>query len=197
MNYLDKDMITEAILNTKRISDKIENYSLFNETKIPLTPLPPKDEWYPINSEIINKYKNIKELYNDTYEHHTYLIHKIFEGIDYRKIPFVEMKKTLERIDLECSELVGITQNLKEPMGAYLTTMQKNMDIIWQVSVVGCGRGSAVGWIINYLLDITQINPLKQEGMELQHWRFLCQERPDFPKQYWGLVVNPTKGCVA
>jgi len=180
MNYLDKDKITEAILNTKKIADKVENYDLFNETKIPLTPLPPKEEWYPINIEIINKYKNMRGLYNDIYEHHTYLIHKIFEGINYRKIPFAEMKETLDRIDLECGELVGITQNLKEPMGAYLTTMQKNMDIIWKVSVVGCGRGSAVGWIINYLLDITQINPLKQEGMELQHWRFLTAERPDF-----------------
>jgi DNA polymerase-3 subunit alpha len=180
MDYLDKDVVTEAILNTKRIADKIENYDLFNKTKIPLTPLPPKEDWYPVNLETINKYENIKALYKDTYEHHTYLIHRIFEGINYRKIPFVEMKDTLDRIDLECGELVGITQKLNEPMGAYLTTMQKNMDIIWEVSVVGCGRGSAVGWIINYLLDITQINPLKQEGMKLQHWRFLTAERPDF-----------------
>lgn len=180
MDYLDKDIITEAILNTKKIADKIVNYDLFNKTKIPLTPLPPKEDWYPINLETINKYKSMKDLYNDTYEHHTYLIHRIFEGINYREIPFVEMKETLDRIDLECSELVGITQKLEEPMGAYLTTMQKNMDIIWEVSVVGCGRGSAVGWIINYLLDITQINPLKQEGMKLQHWRFLTAERPDF-----------------
>lgn len=180
MDYLDSEIITKAILNTKEIANKIKEYDLFNKTKIPLTPLPNKELWYPVNLDIINKYKNIKKLYEDEYEHHTYLVHKIFEGINYRKIPFIEMKETLERIDLECSELVGITEKLYEPMGAYLTTMQKNMDIIWQVSVVGCGRGSAVGWIINYLLDITQINPLKQEGMKLQHWRFLTAERPDF-----------------
>ncbi|MBN1074673.1 DNA polymerase III subunit alpha [Clostridium botulinum] len=180
MDYLDRNIINEAILNTKTIANKITDYDLFNKTKIPLTPLPKKTEWYPIDLEIINKYKNIKELYNDSYEHHTYLIHKIFEGINYRKIPFIDMKETLERVDLECGELLGITKKLLEPMGAYLTTMQKNMEIIWGVSVVGCGRGSAVGWIINYLLDITQINPLKQQGMKLQHWRFLTAERPDF-----------------
>ena len=59
--------------------------------------------------------------------------------------------------------------------------MQKNTDLIWEVSCIGAGRGSGVGWVINYLLGITQINPIKQEGMKLQHWRFLNSERVTFP----------------
>ena len=52
------------------------------------------------------------------------------------------------------------------------------MDVIWEESFVGVGRGSAVCWVINYLLGITDINPLKQP-IEMQHWRFASKERPD------------------
>lgn len=184
-DYLDKEIIEESINNTVKIKDSItDDYGLFNKTEIPLTPLPPKEEWYPVNLDIIENYPNIKALYYDEYEHHTYLIHQIFRGINKRKIPFTEMKATLERIDLEASELVGITEHLNNPMGAYLTTFQKTLEIIWKVSVVGCGRGSAVGWIINYLLEITDINPLKQKGMTFRHWRFLSAERPDYWQKF-------------
>jgi DNA polymerase III subunit alpha len=180
-DYIDKDIITKAILNTKEIANKIKTYDWFKSPKIPLTPLPNEEEWYPVNLNTIRKYKNIYTLYKDKYIYHKYLVHRIFKGIEYRNIPMIEMNDTLKRVDLECEELIGISEALKQPVGAYLTTMEKNMDIIWSKSVVGCGRGSAVGWIINYLLDITQINPLKQEGMTLQHWRFLSKSRPDFP----------------
>ena len=197
MDYIDEDIITKAILNTKEIANKIKSYDWFKSPKIPLTPLPDEKEWYPVNLNTIRKHKNIYTLYNDEYIYHKYLIHRIFKGIEYRNIPMIEMNDTLKRIDIECEELIGISNKLSQPVGAYLTTMEKNMDIIWSKSVVGCGRGSAVGWIINYLLDITQLNPLKQEGMKLPHWRFLTKDRPEMPKQYWAIVVNPTKGCVA
>lgn len=181
MNYLGEDIITEAILNTKRIADKCENYDWFKTQQIPLTPLPPKEEWYPVDEKVVNKYPNIKAIYEDEYEHHTYLIHQIFRGIHDRKINVFDMEETLQRVDLECSELVGISANLKQPTGGYLTTMQVIEDLLWEVSIVGCGRGSAVGWTINYLLNITQLNPLKQDGMKLQHWRFMNAERVTFP----------------
>lgn len=66
-------------------------------------------------------------------------------------------------------------------MGAYLVTMQKYIDLLWDNNiVVGTGRGSAVGFICNYLLGITQVNPLTQ-GIELPYWRFLNKERAEYP----------------
>lgn len=179
MDYIEEDIITEAILNTKTISNKCQNYDWFHSPKIPITPLPPKEEWYDFDKNILEEYPNMKSLYNDKYEHHTYLIHEIFKGIEYRKISKEDMKETLDRVELESGELVGIAEKLKEPIGAYFISMKKNEDIIWEVSVIGAGRGSAVSWIINYLLDITQINPLKQENIQMPHWRFLTKERPE------------------
>lgn len=179
IDYIEEGIITKAILNTKEIANKCEVYDWFHSPKIPLTPLPPKEEWYDFDKTILKKYKNINSLYNDKYDHHTYLIHEIFRGIEYRKIPKEDMKETLDRINLECGELVGIAKKLNEPIGGYFISMKKNEDIIWEVSIIGAGRGSAVSWIINYLLDITQVNPLKQENIQMPHWRFLTKERPE------------------
>ena len=186
MNYLDEKIIDSSILNTVEILNKCDvgennDYGLFKTTEIPLTPLPPKEDWYPVDINLINKFKYIKALYEDEYEHHTYLIHQIFKGLKERNIKETDYQEYFERINIECKELCGITKKLHEPMGGYLTTMQKNMDLIWEVSLVGVGRGSAVGEEINYLLEITDIDPLRQEGMKLQHWRFLSAERPDYP----------------
>lgn len=196
LDYLDEEDITIAILNTKVIANKVENYSLHASPKIPTIPLSNEQEWYEVDEELIEQYPHIKELYYSDEPQHRFLIHQLFKGISENKIPSVALYGTLKRVDIECKELIGISKALNQPVGAYLVTMQKLVDIIWQRSVIGAGRGSAVGWVTNYLLGITQVNPLTQ-GFDMPHWRFLSAERPDMPKQYWALAVNPAKGCVA
>jgi len=180
IDYLESEDIEKAILNTKEIADKIVGYEFFAESIIPLTKLPNKSEWYPVDKKILNKYQYIKELYEDKEIQHKYLIAQIFKGIEEREIKKEKLDDVLERINIECKEIIGASKVKHQPMGAYLVTMQKNIDIIWEEaeSFVGPGRGSANGYIINYLLGITQVNPLEQ-GVEMPHWRFMSAERPD------------------
>ena len=66
-------------------------------------------------------------------------------------------------------------------MADYFITMSKIIDICWNEagSLVGPSRGSAGALLINYLLGITQMNPVE---MELPFvWRFLHPSRPDLP----------------
>jgi DNA polymerase-3 subunit alpha len=179
MNYLSKEDIEVGIFSTKEISDKIVGYNLFAESIIPLTKLPKNSEWYEFNCNL-SKYPHIKKMFESEESQHKYLISQIFRGIEERNIDKTEIEETLERVDLECKEILGASEAKKQPMGAYLVTMQKNVDIIWEEaeSIVGAGRGSANGYIIDYLLGITQVNPLKQ-GVEMPHWRFMSAERPD------------------
>ena len=46
-------------------------------------------------------------------------------------------------------------------MSSYFITMNKYVDIIWNEAnaILGVSRGSALGFIINYLLEIVQVNP--------------------------------------
>jgi len=180
MDYLEIEDIEKAILNTKEITDKVKGYDFFAESIIPLRKLPKKSEWYSVNQKILDKYPYIKELYEDIENQHTFLITQIFKGIEEREIKKEKLDDVLERVNIECKEITGASKVKHQPMGAYLNTMQKNIDIIWEEaeSFVGPGRGSANGYIINYLLGITQVNPLEQ-GVEMPHWRFMSAERPD------------------
>lgn len=55
--------------------------------------------------------------------------------------------------------------------------MRKLLQIVWDTgSLVGPGRGSVGCFYTAYLLDITQIDPIKYE---LPYWRFLSAERAD------------------
>lgn len=180
MGYLDKDTIDKAILNTSKIAAQCETYDWFHSPVIPLTKLPNKAEWYPIDKTLLNKSPNLKKMYEDKYLYHTYLVHQIFKGLDFRHIKEEDYDKVFNRIDVEANAILKTSEVLQQPVGAYLTTMQKNVELIWQVSLVGCGRGSGVGFIINYLLGITDVNPLTQ-GLKLQHWRFINPERVSYP----------------
>ena len=78
-DYIDEDIITQAILNTKGILDKIETYDWFADPVIPLTPLPPKDEWFKVDEQEILQYPGIYSMYNNRFEHNKYLVHKLME----------------------------------------------------------------------------------------------------------------------
>lgn len=55
---------------------------------------------------------------------------------------------------------------------AYYLNLQKIIDVVWKAgSIVGPGRGSGVGFLLLYILDITQINPLR-ETTKTFAWRF-------------------------
>ena len=198
MEYIDKGIIERAIMNTKRIMDSCEvgennDYGLFKPTKIPLTPLPNKEKWYEFNTDIIKSYKYIDKIYNDEYVYHTYLIHEIFRGIKNRGVLNNDLSEYLARVNVELEEIYELSKVMKEPIGAYITTMQANLDKIWETSIVGVGRGSSVCYVIDYLVGITDIDPLRQGNMTLPHWRFIHKskiEMPDIDSDYNANLKN-------
>lgn len=90
--------------------------------------------------------------------------------------------------DLNCDEAYNaINENLEmtwisanvnnADWSAYYLNLQQIIDLCWQAgSLVGPGRGSGVGFILLYVLGITQINPLR-ETTKCFAWRFLNPER--------------------
>jgi DNA polymerase-3 subunit alpha len=106
-----------------------------------------------------------------------------FDGVLERKIPREEWYETFKRLDLEMFELIGISKAKDAVVSSYFINTHKMLDIFWNEAecMTGCSRGSAAGWVLNYLLQICHQNPLKQP-MEMPHWRFISAERPDYPK---------------
>ena len=59
----------------------------------------------------------------------------------------------------------------KAQWSAYYLNLQRIIDVCWEAgSIVGPGRGSGVGFILLYVLGITQINPLR-ENTKTFPWR--------------------------
>lgn len=65
----------------------------------------------------------------------------------------------------------------KTHWSAYYLNLQRIVEECWNAdTIVGAGRGSGVGFILLYLLDIVQINP-QWETTKTFAWRFLNPSR--------------------
>ncbi|HEY8803841.1 MAG TPA: hypothetical protein VIM42_01820, partial [Clostridium sp.] len=91
-------------------------------------------------------------------------------------------EESLARMDIECEQIIGVSEVRGQPISAYFTTMKKNIDLIWEEAqaFVMPGRGSSGGYIINDLIGITQVNPLIQ-GVELPYFRFIHKSKAEMP----------------
>ena len=77
-----------------------------------------------------------------------------------------------------CLEMTWVSsEKNKAYWSAYYLNLQKIIDECWAAgTLIGPGRGSGVGFILLYLLGITQINPL-WETTKTFRWRFLNPDR--------------------
>lgn len=182
-NYLEEEDFINGVMNTKFIADGIEIYDLFHKQTIPKVPVPNDSKWYYNNKiyKIASNYKWINKAINSQEIYDRYLVNQSLIGME-NKISANEYAEALERLDIEFMEILKASISKEEPMSSYFITEKKNIDIIWEEaeSIVAPGRGSAVGYLIDYLIGITQVNPLKQ-GILMPHWRFISAERPDYP----------------
>lgn len=60
----------------------------------------------------------------------------------------------------------------------YFLTAKAIMDVASDHMLIGCGRGSAAGSLVNYVLGITQVDPIK---FNLIFERFINRNRVEFP----------------
>ncbi len=80
-----------------------------------------------------------------------------------------------EYVDRTISELKVIRE---KDFAEYFLTMKKIIDIAWEKQLVGPGRGSGAGSLVNYLLGITNVDPIEYD---LLFERFLDPLRTEYP----------------
>ena len=165
-SYLCKDMTNEEIeegyANIRSIISACEDYDLMKPLKIPqlewkvpnyvstLT----KDKYFKLIPELSN-------FYLSDYEGDKVLANHILARLDWDETLWNQ--KTYDAIN-ECLEMTRVSSEVNNThWSAYYLNLQKIIDVCWDAgSLVGCGRGSGVGFILLYLLGITQINPLRE-----------------------------------
>lgn len=186
MRYLPDEVIERALHNTELIYDKVEEYDLYHKPIIPKSTIP-EFELSNVFKPVYDKYENIKYLAESEHEDDRYLLYLIEEGyfkeLHYKGINREKFHEILHRIDSEVSEIKGVGEALNQTMSSYYLTCREIVNIMWDdsecggQSLVGSGRGSGAGFLINYLLGITQINPL--DYINMNHSRHLSKERAD------------------
>ena len=186
MNNISSEDIDIMLENTNYINSQIEEYDLKHKEIVPKIKLEFKEvriDDYDIIRHIVKKYnlEYIDKFMNSQSEQDKCYINNIFYGLS-KKIDLNNWEKYLIQIEKEVAEVYEITQKIGNDLSSYFNTMAKVVDIMWNEgdSLVGISRGSAGGFVSNYLLGITQMDPIKY-GIENMYWRFIHRDRPELP----------------
>ena len=176
-NYFNKEVMQEAYLNILNIKNMCEDYSLKKELKIPSL------IWKePINTYTLEDYKYyiekmpyLEKFYNSEFNGDNRMVDLILDKIK------SDIRLQNEEIYSELNDNLRITWESSETnkvhWSAYFLNLQKTLDLCWEAgSIVGPGRGSGVGFLLLYILDIIQINPM-WETTKTYSWRFLNPRR--------------------
>lgn len=172
---LTREELDYAYQNILNIKDMCEDYSLLKPLKIPQLP------WRDLGSYTIDKKKwqnripYLSHFWDSSYEGDNHLADAICLKLEEDKR--LQDQKIYDAVN-ECLEMTWISSEVnKTHWSAYYLNLQKIIDSVWEAgSLVGPGRGSGVGFILLYLLGITQINPV-WETTKTYAFRFLNPER--------------------
>ena len=166
--------LEEAYRNIRRVAAMCEDYSLMKELKIPAL------QWNEPSVQHIDRawflaVPSLEKFYNSDYEGDRVLARAIVERLI--KEPSLQTTAVYVAIEDNLDKTWESSLVNKTHWSAYFLNLQRIIDVCWEAgTLVGCGRGSGVGFILLYILGITQINPLA-ETVQTFSFRFLNPSR--------------------
>ena len=170
----DKKTIDWILDNTIEVQNKIEEYDLERKQIIPKVEVKDYPKWSAWEWDMFPTIRDL--LVSDNPQERYWInecIYKLCElGLDSDSI-------YAKRLETEADIIKYIGNELDDCLFAYFNTFKHYIDLFWECgSIVGPGRGSATGFLSNYLLGITQLDPVE---WKLNYWRFLNKERAQLP----------------
>lgn len=182
--FYNEEEFSELCGNTMEIFDKVEKYDIFHNPIIPMVDVkdyPKTLSYFGVNNsyrdELDSNWKTIKYLLLSDNIQERYWVNQCLEGLIAKDL--FSKDGYIDRIEIEADIIKTISEKLGNCLFAYFNTFQHYIDLFWECgSLSGPGRGSSVCFLSNYLLGITQLDPIKWELME---WRFLNKERVELP----------------
>ena len=174
--YGDKNIAMMILENSRKLGEKFTYYSLERKQMIPKVEVkdyPKSWKWFSPGNM---RFPLIKELCFSDNIQERYWINECLDSLLEKGL---WEDKYLDRIETEADVIKDIGEKLDDCLFAYFNTFKHYIDLFWECgSIVGPGRGSATGFLSNYLLGITQLDPVR---WGLPYWRFLNKERAELP----------------
>ena len=185
-DYLTEEQIDWLFANTNEINAKITIYDLFQPQIVPH--LSDDRVYHPEwkigynKIKIRDKFEYLNKYYNSPSEDDRYMLYLGLMKLHEMNLPQEKKDQYLERLEQELTECWLVSERLGQSISSYLLMVRNIIQIMWDKaeSLVGISRGSAGVMLINYLIGVTQMNPLEQ-GIYLPHWRFLERNKIELP----------------
>lgn len=174
LSFNDLNIVHTIMSNNNKIYDKIQEYDLARKQIIPKITV----KNYPKLSKIIDeiKYPVLSQLFISDEIQERYWVNECWNELNNKKLVNPEY---IKRLEIEADIIKYIGTQLEDCLFAYFNTFKHYIDLFWECgSIVGPGRGSATGFLSNFLLGITQLDPIR---WGLPYWRFLNKERVELP----------------
>ena len=174
--YMSEEQIEAAYKAIREIKDKCEDFSILKPLKIPSLP------WrkFPERSkaeidEFIKDMPALKNFVDSPHYADNQLVLALIDGIHLH--PDLQNKEAIDALN-ECLEMTWESSVVnKAQWSAYFLNLQKIIDECWNAgTLVMPARGSGMGFVLLYALDIIQINCLR-EKTKTYPWRFLNPAR--------------------
>ena len=166
----DVDLLFE---NSMEMYDKVEEYSLLHNQEVPQVPVP---DFPKVKQE--SKYKFLDKLYNSDNPQERYWVNYCVNKL---KEKGLDNDTYLSELDSEADVQLTIGKALGTCIFSYPIFLKHYFDLIWECQgCIGTGRGSSSAGLDNYLMNLTQYDPVKA-GVN-NYFRYLNKSRYELPK---------------
>lgn len=183
---IGREKVSLALANTLKISDQIELIDMELPTQMPKVDLIENVKLNGFFEKYCgnrwDEFPGIKHFFFSDNLYNKNVLYYIEQGVKNKIISNPNKKDKLERyvkeIDIDLDVLADF-ENHGSNFSQYFLVTKKIIDLIWEAgSFVGVSRGSSGAYLINYLMDIVDVDAIEAN---FPYWRFLAKGRKDDP----------------
>lgn len=173
-SYLGEENLQRAYQNILKIKENCSDFSLKKPLKIPKLSWKNFDQINDPN-RWIERMPYLENFLKSEYEEDRLLARAVVQKV--QEDMYLRTPEAYEEINA-CLKDTWVSSEVNgSRWSAYFLNLQNIIDSCWESNtLVGAGRGSGVGFILLYILDIIQINPLREKS-QTKRWRFLNPDR--------------------
>lgn len=171
---ISEEDIDKAFESIIKIQNSCEDYTIRKSLVIPTLKWNNYDD-IEVTQEWLDKIPYFETFLKSDYIGDRELVKATIKGI--LKHKDLQNEKAYKELNNNLEATWISSEVNKAHWSAYYLNLQKIIELCWEAgSIVGPGRGSGVGFLLLYCLDITQINPLREKTACFP-WRFLNPNR--------------------
>ena len=176
--HIGLENMEKAYKSIREIKNKCQDYSLKKSLKIPRLSWKQYRETTQIE-EWLKRIPMLKTFLNSEYSEDVHLAKVVIDILEHNPMndETLNTQATYDELNACFDDIWVSSEANNARWSAYLLNLQNIIDLCWEAgSLVGPGRGSGVGFLLLYILGITQINPLREKAKTFR-FRFLNPKR--------------------